>query len=195
MNHLLRASLALLLGVLLTPACFADVVVRAPYVYVQVGQSTVIRVPFVNLVLPGRTTCRKTAVAPVPVPVATTPIEPGDPPPVPVEGVPSRIVPPVSTTAPPPMTVKEFASTFKPQPEGGKYEVVLKHTFTGQPVAVRFTLPPGAPRKSRPASCGWSSATVCSKPSWCASIATAGCRPSDDTVALSPSGTHQPWMN
>jgi hypothetical protein len=45
------------------------------------------------------------------------------------------------------MTVKDFATTFKPLPSGATYEVVFQHTFTGKPVKVSFTLPPGTPRK------------------------------------------------
>ncbi|SRR5579875_144957 len=48
-----------------------------------------------------------------------------------------------------PMTVNEFASTFKPLP--GRYEVLLVHPKTGCPVKVCFTLPPGCIRGVRAA--------------------------------------------
>lgn len=43
-----------------------------------------------------------------------------------------------------PLTVSEFAATFKPLP--GRYEVLLIHPKTGCPVQVCFTLPPGCIR-------------------------------------------------
>lgn len=62
-------------------------------------------------------------------------------------------VPPPSIAPPPavvplrPMTVQEFAATFKPLP--GNYEVLLIHPKTCCPVKVCFTLPPGCLRKVR----------------------------------------------
>jgi hypothetical protein len=149
---LLPAALALLLVAALVPAARADVEIRVPYVYVRVGQPIIIRAPFVRLVLPG-----PSCMVPRATPKSTVAV-PGDPPPVPVEAVPNRLVPPVQTTptreaAPPAksakeiMTIKEFASSFKPSPSGGKYEVVLQHPTTGKPVTVAFTLPPGSPKK------------------------------------------------
>ncbi len=53
-----------------------------------------------------------------------------------------RIVPPPRPVRPVrPPTIHEFARTFRPLP--GKYDVVLCHPYTGQPVRVCFTLPPG----------------------------------------------------
>jgi hypothetical protein len=46
-----------------------------------------------------------------------------------------------------PLTVNEFAASFKPLP--GTYEVLLIHPKTGCPVKVCFTLPPGCIRKVR----------------------------------------------
>jgi hypothetical protein len=147
-----RLLLALLLTVVLAPVGRADFEIRAPYVYLRVGQPTVIRVPYVNLVLPGPVTCRKAPTVGVAVPVKAS--EPGNPPPVPVDAAPLRLVPPVQTAAAPPpaapapvLSVQEFASSFKALPEGGNYEVMLKHPFTGEPVPVRFTLPKGTPKK------------------------------------------------
>lgn len=53
---------------------------------------------------------------------------------------------PVVVPAPPP-TLAQFAAAFTPLP--GRYEVVLLHPATGQPVTVAFSLPPGTPRKVR----------------------------------------------
>jgi hypothetical protein len=59
-------------------------------------------------------------------------------------------LPPPAVVAPPvaipvrPLTLGEFAASFKPLP--GKYEVLLVHPKTGCPVKVCFTLPPGCVR-------------------------------------------------
>jgi hypothetical protein len=151
----LSPALALLLGAALVPAVRADFEIRVPFVHVRVGQPTIIRAPFVHLVLPGRSCLPR--MTPRTAPQSTV-ILPGDPPPVPTEAVPDRVVPPVQTTltraaAPPAkapataMTLQEFASSFKPSEAGGKYEVVLKHPTTGKPVTVSFNLPPGTPKK------------------------------------------------
>jgi hypothetical protein len=46
-----------------------------------------------------------------------------------------------------PMTVEQFAENFQPKP--GKYEVVLIHPKSCQPVKVCFELPAGCPTKVR----------------------------------------------
>jgi hypothetical protein len=48
---------------------------------------------------------------------------------------------PVVVTAP---TLEEFAATFRPAP--GTYEVTVRHSRSGCPVTVCFTLPPGCPK-------------------------------------------------
>jgi hypothetical protein len=151
----LQAGLAILLGAALAPAVHAGFEIRAPFVYIRIGRPIVIQAPFVRLVLPGRS-CAADLTARASFKPA--PLMLDDPPPVPAESVPSRLVPPVKTTAtreaaPPAkatgevLTLKEFASSFKPSPEGGKYDVMLKHPTTGKPVTVSFTLPPGTPKK------------------------------------------------
>jgi hypothetical protein len=62
------------------------------------------------------------AVGPVVVPVAPAP-------------------PPVVVVAP---TLEEFAASFRPAP--GTYEVTIRHSRSGCPVTVCFTLPPGCPK-------------------------------------------------
>jgi len=56
--------------------------------------------------------------------------------------------PAVPTTPPPtavrPLTLEEFAATFKP--EAGTYEVLFVHPVSKKPVTVTFTLPPGCTR-------------------------------------------------
>jgi hypothetical protein len=164
-----RALLPAALLLIAAPAARADVVVRAPFVYVRAGQTIEVRAPFVHLVLPGRA-IRSRVVSPAslktPARQAQASQEPGALPPVPDVSAKS-ILPTVGwylgkaiaglletrrTAAPPvtdkrAMTVKEFASTFKPSPAGGEHRVVLKHTFTGEPVKVRLSLPPGTPKK------------------------------------------------
>lgn len=60
-------------------------------------------------------------------------------------------LPPPAVALPPaivpvrPITVSEFAASFKPLP--GRYEVLLIHPKTCCPVKVCFTLPPGCIRK------------------------------------------------
>lgn len=43
-----------------------------------------------------------------------------------------------------PLTVEEFAATFRPEP--GTYEVLFLHPVSKKPVNVTFTLPPGCVR-------------------------------------------------
>ena len=136
MKRLLPAAAALLCGAALAPAARADVVVRAPFVRVQVGPGVYVRAPFVRVVVPPRVT--------LPLPPVTV-IEAGSPPPVPVEVIKST-VPPVGQVVKAPK-LAELARTFKAQPEGGKYEVVVEHPCTCEPVTVCFSLPPGCPKR------------------------------------------------
>jgi len=102
----------------------ADVIVRVPFVNVEVGNGVRVQAPFVNVQVPPV----------VPAPTGT-------------------VVPPVVVPAPPPsgalrpLTLPEFAASFQPAP--GNYEVLLVHSRTGCPVQVGFTLPCGCPRKVR----------------------------------------------
>src|SRR3954468_14139651 len=78
----------------------ADVIIRAPFVYVEVGPAVVVRAPFVNIVIP-----RRPALPPAQV------IDPG-PPPVPqVPEVPQ--VPGPQQAAGRPVTPAEFVANFK----------------------------------------------------------------------------------
>jgi hypothetical protein len=144
MRLLLRAGLAGLALVCLAPLARADVVVRAPFVYVRVGGTVEVCTPWVRVVVPGRTRVVRAA------PRRATPVVvvPGDPPPVPADAAPGQVVPPVAQTAPAvkPPTVAEFARTFKAAPGRTSYEAVLTHPCTGRPVKVCFSLP-GCPRR------------------------------------------------
>ena len=90
MQRLLLAGLLALAGVMgLAAEGRADVVVRAPFVFVRVGRpyplgpgGVVVRAPFV-----GVRVARPVYVVPppAPTPAPAVPVEPGDPPPVPVD--------------------------------------------------------------------------------------------------------------
>jgi len=76
--------------------------------------------------------------------VPPAPVPPDNPLPVP-QVLPSP--PPPAVLPVRPLTVEEFAASFKPLP--GKYEVLLVHPKTCCPVKVCFTLPPGCLRQMR----------------------------------------------
>jgi hypothetical protein len=127
-------------GALAAPAR-ADVVVRAPFVRVEVGPVVSVWTPYFSIAVPRRVVTR-----PAVLPAETPPPEPGAPPPVPMLPVPSSPVPPVGAPAARAMTVPEFASAFRPAPGPSTYEVVLTHPCTGCPVKVCFSLP-GCPKR------------------------------------------------
>jgi hypothetical protein len=119
----------------------AEVTVRVPFFSITVGPRVcpgvprlLIGLPFFDI--PVRRATLAAAPAP-PVAVAEPPrydrVQPPPPEPLPV------VVRPV--------TVAEFASSFRPAP--GTYEAVLIHPMTRAPVKVRFTLPAGVPKKVR----------------------------------------------
>jgi hypothetical protein len=86
------------------------------------------------------------ALGPIDPPPPAAPVVPGSPdiplPPPQVVPAPPPAVLPVR-----PLTVNEFAASFRPLP--GRYEVLLIHPKTGCPVKVCFTLKPGCIRKVR----------------------------------------------
>jgi hypothetical protein len=163
MRTLIPGLLALAGAAALVPAARADVVICVPYVKVAVGPVIEVRAPFVHIVIPRRARAAgadATGLAPParPAPAAVLPKPrsvPGrdDPPPVPKEEeVRDARVQSVAGARPAvtparPMTPAQFANSIKPG--GGTYEVVLEHPFTGAPVKVTLTLPPGTPRKVR----------------------------------------------
>jgi hypothetical protein len=106
----------------------ADVFIRVPFVTVRVGNPgpVIVNPPVTGPIVIGQ---------PVDVPPVVV-----QPPRVIVNEAPAAVV--VATRAP---TLDEFAKTFKPQP--GKYEVVIQHPVTCDPVKVCFTLPEGCPKK------------------------------------------------
>lgn len=150
MQRLLAFSLAALVVLTIAPApSRADIIIQVPFV--------TIRIPIAprsmsrpRLLQPGPTG-QGSQTAPQVEPPPGVPLEIGPPaPPVPQVGQPA----PLSLPSPPggegnergsrPMTVQEFAFNFRPS-VGGTYTVAVHHPFTGAPVAVTLTLPPGTP--------------------------------------------------
>jgi hypothetical protein len=116
-----------------TPPAAAQIVIRAPFVRVQVGGGVSVQAPFVNFSTV-RPYLRDCAPAGVVVPS-----------PQPRERVPAPTPePPVS--APPaagPPTLGEFARSF--QPRAGTHEIVVVNPVTNAPATVQFALPAGTP--------------------------------------------------
>ena len=119
----------------------AGVFVRVPFVTVHVDRGVFVGAGPVRVVVP-------------PAPMVVVPARPpgvivSEPAPA-VRVVPDDQLPP-PTPLPPPavkaLTIEQFVEGFKPQP--GKYEVLLVHPKSCQPVKVCFELPAGCPRKVR----------------------------------------------
>jgi hypothetical protein len=119
------AALTALIG---STTARADVFIRVPFVTVRVGNPgpVIVNPPVTGPIVIGQ---------PIDVPPVVV-----QPPRIIVNEAPPPVV--VATRAP---TLDEFAKTFKPQP--GKYEVVIQHPVTCDPVKVCFTLPEGCPKK------------------------------------------------
>jgi hypothetical protein len=106
----------------------AQLVIRAPFVRVQVGGGVSVQAPYVN--------------------VSTLPRAPVNSAPAPAPAAPAADdAPPQPVAASPPPTLEQFANTF--QPREGSYEIVLRNPVTGGPTAVQFSLPAGTPRALR----------------------------------------------
>jgi hypothetical protein len=116
----------------------ADVFIRVPFVTVRVGTPGPV---IVNPPVTGPIIVNPPSRPPVIIgqPIDVPPVEP--PQRVIVQEPPARVV---VTRAP---TLDEFAKSFQPAP--GKYEVVIQHPVTCEPVKVCFTLPEGCPKKVR----------------------------------------------
>jgi hypothetical protein len=107
---------------------------RVPFVTVHIDRGVYVGAGPVQVQVPGRpATVPSGVIVSEPVPV------------VPVDQLPQPT--PLPGSAVKPMTVEQFAESFKPQ--GGKYEVVLVHPKSGCPVKVCFELPSGCPSKVR----------------------------------------------
>lgn len=129
-------GLGMLAALALPAAADAQVHVRAPFVRVDVGAPGVhVRAPFVNLFI-----ARRPRYHPPPAPVIIAP--PAIPAPSAGEPEENLPAPAVLSEA---MTLADFARGFKPQ--AGNYELVLLNPVTNAPTTVRFSLPPGTPRR------------------------------------------------
>jgi len=149
----------ILLGALaLTTTAQAQVVVRAPGVYVEVGPAVIVRAWGVEVFVPRRAAkpLPPAAVPPMkPVGVAPAAVDPSVPPvpkeedlllpsPIPVPGTKEKVpVTPVALTRA--VTLGEFVASAKPF-KPGVYDVMLLHPYTNKPVKVSFELPV-APRR------------------------------------------------
>jgi hypothetical protein len=146
LRHFTLGSLALLgLAVGAAPGR-ADVFVRLPLVGVYVGPpGTFVRVPFVRVDVPNAVPVVPVQQIPVPPPPPAPVVVP-PPAPVVIQPPPPVVVPPSPppATVARPLTLNEFAASFKPAP--GTYTTVLLNPITNHPVKVTFSLPPGNPR-------------------------------------------------
>jgi hypothetical protein len=118
------------------PVAWAQVIVRAPFVRVEVGSGVHVRAPFTNVQV-------SRSEPPLELPGGVPVGQPSQVEPVPTLPPPTPLVPPAPVVVRP-ITLREFAASFQPLP--GNYEVVFAHTRTGCPVKVCFTLPPGCPK-------------------------------------------------
>jgi hypothetical protein len=142
----------MLLGALaLTTTAQAQVVVRAPGVYVEVGPAVIVRAWGVEVFVPRR------SVKPLPppmTPAVTAPVDPSVPPvpkeedlllppPIPVPGAKDK---PATTPPATPVSLRravtpgDFVKAAK-RFEAGMYDVVFLHPYTNKPVKVQFELP------------------------------------------------------
>ena len=144
-NAMRSATSCIFLTLIAAAPARADVFVLLPTGAIRVGPPAPARVlvqtPWVTVGVGARGTAvsRQAPTLPPPDPAPAEPaFVPGAPPPVPLPI-------PVEAPAIRAPTLNEFAATFKPAP--GRFEVVLQHPMTGQPVKVSFTLPPGAPKR------------------------------------------------
>jgi hypothetical protein len=137
------ASLTLAGLVSLAAPASAQIVIRAPFVRVEVGGGVYVRAPFVTVnTRPGPVVCAPALVILSAPPVPAAPV-----PPPPVDSEANVLPAPRPLAEPRPMTVAEFAASFKPQE--GSYDVVILNPLTNAPTNVRFSLPAGTPRDVR----------------------------------------------
>ncbi|MSU77839.1 MAG: hypothetical protein EXS16_07055 [Gemmataceae bacterium] len=135
------AGCAVMMALVGVSASEAQVVIRVPFVRINIGDGVSVRAPFVKVYVP--------------------PSGPVYPPPVVVESLPPPVVIPgpkdpflsVEKSFTPPLpiqpvqapTLEQFSRTF--QAKAGAYEVVIVNPITKQPTLVRFMLPEGEPRR------------------------------------------------
>ena len=144
-----------------TNTASAQLVIRAPFVRVEVGDGVHVRAPFVNLFVPNspRVVVMPAAeqppafVPPQPEqlsePAKKTPaIKPAPPvPPLPKAELKNDDAPPAPLGLQKVLTPDQFVGSF--QPKAGNYEVTMLNPVSNQATTVRFTLPEGTPRRVR----------------------------------------------
>ncbi|GEM_PF-2815985 len=133
----------------------AQVIVRVPFVRVQVGDGVHVRAPFVNLfvpsgprvyVMPGAE-APPALVAPQPEALPFAPKKTPAPKPQPPAQIKPDDAPPAPAGLERVLTMDQFTKGF--QPKAGNYEVTMLNPVSNQATTVRFTLPEGTPRRVR----------------------------------------------
>ena len=122
----------------------AQVVIRVPFVRINIGDGVSVRAPFVKVYVPPSGPVYGPFYPP-PVVVESLPLPmviPGPKDPFP--SVEKSFTPlPIQPVQAP--TLEQFSRTF--QAKAGAYEVVIVNPITKQPTSVRFMLPEGEPRR------------------------------------------------
>ena len=132
----------------------AQVVIRAPFVRVAVGDGVSVRAPFVRINTGefsygpyyGPQYSPPPVIMPPPQPMP--PANNFPPAPQPLPPLPKGRdfeAPPMPFQPAEAMSLEQFGKTF--QPKAGSYEVTIMNPVTKQPTNVRFTLPEGQPKR------------------------------------------------
>jgi hypothetical protein len=139
MRRLLASGVAALVVITTDTASLrADVIIQVPFVTIRIPTRPRIGRPARTVAMPARPV---TEAPPQVEPPPGVPLEIGPPaPPVPQVG---QVVPTPAPSSTRPLTLQEFAFSFRPS--GGPCAVVVQHPFTGAPVRVTLALPPGTP--------------------------------------------------
>jgi len=165
MKRTMILSLAIALSMLgVVSTSNAQVLIRAPFVRVAVGDGVAVRAPFVNLFIPPsngpyygpyyqQPVFGPYYYPPVIVGSPAAPLQPGQPAAPGVQLPLPQPLPPIKDDNAPPQPIQQaqaptldaFAKSF--QAKAGSYEVTVLNPITKQPTNVRFALPEGTPRR------------------------------------------------
>ncbi len=149
MKRTLNFSTAVLAGWLgWTSVTQAQVIIRAPFVRIAVGDGVSIKAPFVRINTGefGYGPYYGPPVAGQPMPPALDVFQPPVPQKLPrVPQAKEDIAPPLPLQPVDALTLEQFAKSFKPK--AGFYEVTMLNPVTKRPTNVRFTLPEGTPNR------------------------------------------------
>lgn len=151
MRHVAFSTLVLFAAfVTLTGTAFGDIIIDVPFFSLRIGPRWRVQPP---VPAPPAVEVQGSQAEPAP-PRAIAPAEENAGEPLVVPPAPPQVLPPPRIEGSPavpgsarPPTHAEFGKSFEPRE--GLYEVVLTHPHSGQPVLVRFQLPPGHPNKVR----------------------------------------------